>query len=237
MASLFSKVRIAVLSKAHSLLDKVIDLDSTEAVKQHVRDLEQACDELNDAAASARGNVKTVTREHDTLKVQAVELDTNINFIISDGDDSNDHLALPLQARFDELQKRAVAKSEELVTARQTAQSLGEAASALEAKHVAMVERISQLESLEQSTKAKEEGAEALRAAGRIVAGSDAVSVDDVAARLQRRADVADERFAKALGGFSGGVENDVVHAQAAARLAERKARLQVQATTAKVVG
>jgi len=41
MAGLFQKARIAALSAAHALMDKVVDLNSIGAVKQYVRDLEK----------------------------------------------------------------------------------------------------------------------------------------------------------------------------------------------------
>ena len=47
-----------------------------------------------------------------------------------------------------------------------------------------------------------------------------------MADRIQRRSDVADARFERALGEMNGQVEKDVVIAQAQARLEARKARL-----------
>ena len=37
MAGLFQKARVAALSSAHALMDKIIDLNSVGAVKQYVR--------------------------------------------------------------------------------------------------------------------------------------------------------------------------------------------------------
>jgi len=84
MAGLFQKARIAALSAAHSLMDKVVDLNSIGAVKQYVRDLENALEDLEDASAAATGHVRTVQRDADQIKSQIQELNQNIDFILSD---------------------------------------------------------------------------------------------------------------------------------------------------------
>lgn len=226
MASLFKKIRTGVLAQAHKLADALIDLDSVEALKVHIRDLEEALEELQDAAAVETGNVRTLEQAIVGLEARARELDENISFLLGDEDETNDHLATPLQAKLDALTKDLGAKREELAIARQTAAQLNGAASNLKAKHAAMVERIRSLESLERAAEAKERAAEAVRSAGAAAGGADAVSVDDVEARLRRKANVADARFERAMGEFAGGVEKDVALAQAKAAIERRKAEI-----------
>ena len=79
---------------------------------------------------------------------------------------------------------------------------------------------------MDKATKAKENAVEAIRQAGQIASAGSDVSIDAVADRIQRRADVADARFERVMGEMSGQVEKDVVMAQAQARLEARKARL-----------
>lgn len=226
MASLFRKIRTGVLAQAHKLADALIDLDSVEALKVHIRDLEEALEELQDAAAAESGNVRTLEQAITALDARAKELDENISFLLGDEDETNDHLATPLQAKLDVLTRDLTAKREELTVARQTASQLNEAASNLKAKHASMVERIRSLESLERAAKAKERAAEAVRSAGAAAGGADAISVDDVEARLRRKANVADARFQRAMGEFAGGVEQDVALAQAKAAIERRKAEI-----------
>jgi hypothetical protein len=38
MAGLLEKVRIGILAQAHSVLDKLIDLNSPQAVRQYIRE-------------------------------------------------------------------------------------------------------------------------------------------------------------------------------------------------------
>lgn len=226
MASLFQKARIAALSAAHSLMDKVIDLNSIGAVKQYVRDLESGLEDLEDASAVAAGHVRTVQREADQLKSQINELNTNIDFILGDSKPENDYLATPLEARLIGLEQRMSTKDEELDSAQKTSKALVEAAAALRAKHQGMVSQIQRLEAMDIAAKAKEKAADAIQQAGKIASSGGDVSIDAVSDRIQRRADVADARFERALGDMTDTVEKDVVVAQAQARLEARKARL-----------
>jgi phage shock protein A len=230
MAGLFQKARVAALSAAHSLLDKVIDLNSVGAVKQYVRDLENALEDLEDAAATEAGHVRTVQRDSIQIQSQMKELNQNIDFILSDSNPANDYLAKPLEARLIGLEQRNTSKNEEFVSAQKTAQALSEAVTTLQAKYQSMVEQLQRLEAMDTAAKAKENAAQAIRNAGRITSGGTSVSVDDISERIQRRSDVADAKFEQAMGTMSGQIEKDVVLAQAEARLEQRKARLSLPA-------
>jgi phage shock protein A len=226
MAGLFQKARVAALSAAHSLMDKVVDLNSIGAVKQYVRDLENALEDLQDASAAAAGQVRTVQRDSDQVRSQIKELNQNIDFILSDSKPENDYLAAPLEARLIGLEQRAASLELEIGTGQKTAQALSEAATTLQARYQNMVQQVQRLEAMDKATKAKEQAVEAIRQAGQIASTGSDVSIDAVADRIQRRADVADARFERVMGDMSGQVEKDVVLAQAQARLEQRKARL-----------
>ncbi len=230
MAGLFEKARIAALSAAHKLLDKTIDLNSIEAVKQYARDLEKALEDLQDATAAAAGHVRTVQRDSEQLTYQIKELNQNIDFVLSDNKPENDHLATPLEARLIGLEQRMSGKGEKIAAGEKTAQALAEATSTLRTRYTNMVQQIQRLEAMDRSTKAKESAVKAIRQAGKIASTGTDVSVDAVADRIQRRADVADASFERAMGDMTDSVEKDVVIAQAQARLEERKARLAIAA-------
>lgn len=224
MATILSKVRIAVLSNVHALLDKAIDLNSAEAVKQHARDLEAALEELQNEAAVARGRVRTLTREKAELDGKTQELNRSINTILTDSNPDNDHLAASMEARLVALEKRQAEKDMDITDANRTSLELDEAVAQVQAKYTAIVEDIRRLESMERSAKAKESAAKAVRAAGRLTSGGAEISVDNVASRIQGRKDVADERFTRAMGDMQ--VTNGVADAEVEDRLAKRKALL-----------
>lgn len=226
MAGLFQKARVAALSAAHGLLDKVVDMNSIGAVKQYVRDLENAVEDLEDAAAVANGHVRTVKRDADQLRFQIQELNRNIDFILADNNPANDSLAKPLEARLIGLEQRLSSKEEEIAAAEKTAEALNQAVPPLRARYETMVQQVQRLEAMERAAKAKESAVQAMRQAGRLASAGADISVDDVSQRIQRRADVADARFQRAMGDMGDQVEKDLILAQAEARLAQRKARL-----------
>lgn len=226
MAGLFQKARVAALSSAHALLDKVIDLNSIGAVKQYVRDVENALEDLEDAAATEAGHLRTAQRDAVQLQAQIKELNQNIDFILTDNNPANDHLAKPLEARLIGLEQRTSAKNEEIASTQKSSQALNEAVSTLQAKYQSMVEQLQRLVAMDAAAKAKEGAVEAMRNVGRITSAGGTISVDDISDRIQRRSDVADAKFEQAMGEMSGQLEKDVVLAQAEARLEQRKARL-----------
>jgi len=226
MAGIGSKVRTIVLSNAHSLLDKVIDMNSIGAVKQGIRDLEESIEDLEEASAQAAGYVRTITREASELEAQANELDHNIDFILGDEDENNDHLAIPLQARLDGINQQLEEKSGEIPESQTVASQLAEAVSNLRAKHAGMVQQLSKLEALDREAKAKEAAATALSRVADLTAQGADVSVDDVTAKIRRRGDVADVKFERAMGSMTDTVDKDVALAQAKATIEERKRKI-----------
>src|SRR5262249_42132502 len=61
--SLFEKFRLATLGNLHDVLDRVIDMNSTEAVKQQIRDLEGAMDQINTTTDKQKAVLTQFSRE------------------------------------------------------------------------------------------------------------------------------------------------------------------------------
>lgn len=226
MAGLLEKLRVGVLSTAHGVLDKVIDLNSIGAVKQYIRDVESELEKLRYSAAEAIAYTRSVERDLQQTQAQIAELDRNIDFVLSDSDQSNDHLAKPMEARLIGLESQEHVHREESASANQTASQLQEVVSSLAAKREEMVQQLRTLEALDRSARAKERVATTVdRVKSLTTTGADA-SIDSVADRIRRRADIADVRFEQAVDTLNTGFEKDVKLAEAEARLAARKARL-----------
>lgn len=233
MVGIFQKLRTIVLSNIHSLLDKTIDMNSVEAVKQHVRDLENALTELENGAAEAAGYVRTLSREKIELVERTVRLDKTIDLILSDSDPANDHLATAKQVELDGVNERVARVGQELSDNKNTAKKLDEAVSALKTKHAAMVRQIQTLESMSRGNKAKRDAAEAMGRVREMVRAGEDVSVDSVISRMKREGDVADEKFERAMGDMSEATGKNVAIAEAQAKIEERRKRLgQNQPTT-----
>lgn len=226
MASLLQKVRVGLLTAAHGLVDAVIDMNSVGAVRQFIRDLEGSLDQLREATAEAIAYTRSLAREQSQLRAQIEELDGNIELILTDGNPDNDHLTTAMETKLMGLEARRDQLNEESMSADTTANQLQGAVAQLEARHTAMVNQLQQLQALDRASKARELAAATMTKASRAMsAGADA-SVDDVADKIRRRADVAGVKFEQAMGDLGNQVDKDVTLAEAKARIEARKAKL-----------
>jgi phage shock protein A len=226
MAGLLEKVRIGVLAQAHNLLDKLIDLNSPQAVKQYIRDLEDSINGIENDAAEAAGHVTTTDREIHRLTGQIDSYDHAIDAILSSSDPSANDKARELQVRLNGFKQQFEAKQTEMATAKETSDALSHSLSALRSKHQSMVQQLSTLESMDRAAKDKERAARALQQAAKISSIGSDISVDDLASRIQARHDVADEKLKRALASVDDTLGKDVALTQADADIAARRARL-----------
>jgi phage shock protein A len=226
MASLLEKVRIGVLAQAHNLLDQLIDLNSPQAVKQYIRDLEDSINGIENDAAEAAGHVTTTDREVHKLTGQIESYDHAIDAILTSNDPSANDKARELQVKLNGFKQQLDAKQIEMTTARETADAITHSLSALRSKHQSMVQQLSTLETMDKAAKDKERAARALQQAAKISSIGSDISVDDLASRIQARHDVADEKLKRALASMDDTLGKDVALTQADADIAARRARL-----------
>lgn len=231
MAGIFEKARILVLGNLHYLLDKGIDLNSLVAVKQYIRDLEEAKEKIADEAAIAGGQADSLKVEIGRLKVAIGTTNENIDLILSDGDPSNDGMAVKLEKRLMETEEKLPQIESELLTQQQAAESLREANEKLQAKYETMVAQLRKLQSMQREAEAKERTAQVLLAGQRATALGEGASIDSATRRLEERSSVANARFDRAMGGVQN-MDDDIAIVQAKKRLEERKARMAASATS-----
>lgn len=227
--SIIQKLRIITLAAAHSLLDKAIDEMSIPALKQNMRDLEAAIKELENDAAEAEGSMVTANNKAVALTAQVKELNTNIDYILGDDDDSNDHLAVPLEARLTGLEVQQKAALEAVETYKATMNAVDQVASALKAKQQTRLSQIAMLESQVKTADAKNAAADAIEMANKYI-GADGSSVDSIADKIATESNVADARLRRAMGDVQTGLGQDTILLEAQGRLAARKAALKAKA-------
>src|SRR3990172_2878776 len=223
MTTALEKVRTLVLGNLHDLLDATIDLNSMGAIRQHIRDLEAAKEKIADQAAIAKGRVASLQREIADLEIKSKTTDENVDLLLNDTDPTNDHLAEALEARLISYEEALTQKREELVAQSEAANALADATARLTAKHQEMLANLRRLESMEQTSRAKQTAAEAIMQASR--AGSVDASVDNVERRMKERSVVSDARFQRALGEMADAVDTGIVEEQAKQRIAARRAK------------
>src|SRR5215472_11245036 len=226
MAGLFEKVRIGFLAQAHSVLDKLIDLNSPQAVKEYIRELESSIHGIENDAAEAAGHVTTTDRDVHRLMGQVESYDHAIDAMLVTNDSASNDKARELQVKLNGLKQQLDAKQTELATAKETTDAINHSLSALRSKHQSMVQQLSTLETMDKAAKDKERAARALQQAAKISSIGSDISVDDLASRIQARHDVADEKLKRALASMDDTLGKDVALTQADADIAARRARL-----------
>lgn len=231
MASLFEKARTFVLSNLHSLLDAAIDLNSVEAIKQHVRDLEDAQRNLMQALAGAKGNVSALRGQLASVEARIKDLTGKIELLLGDDDASNDHYADPFGEQIGDCEEELGSLREELVAAEQEVGALEQASGQLAGKVGEMHTQLRKLASMERTAAAKERAANAVSSASAALSSGVDGSVDSVTKRLQQRAGTAEASFAQAMDGLdgAGGAEAAVRRSEGSSRVAEIRARLAAQ--------
>lgn len=193
MTGLLSKFRTLAMGKAHDLLDKEIDLNSPTMLREYVRDLEAAETNLNTDAVVAAGGVRTLTREKGDLEHKIADETAAAKTYVT----TNPAVARIHATNAVNLQTQLVGKTQDLADQITVSANLDAAWAKLDAKHSAMLATVRRLESLDHSTKAKEHAASAIQSAS--AAAGSGVSIDNIQSKMQARADVADEKFSRAM--------------------------------------
>ncbi|MCB9421845.1 MAG: PspA/IM30 family protein [Ardenticatenaceae bacterium] len=85
MASLLEKTQTLIQANLHAMVDKALENNSVAVMKQYIRDAESNLDELEDAAATVGGEVKTMERKYTEYKKKADQLDRNIDALLMQG--------------------------------------------------------------------------------------------------------------------------------------------------------
>ena len=235
MAGLLEKVRIGFLAQAHSVLDRIIDLNSPQAVREYIRELERSIEGIENDAAEAAGHVTTTDREVHRLMGQIESYDHAIDAILSGNDPASTDKARELQVKLNGFKQQLEAKQAELAAAKETADAIVHSLSALRSKHQSMIQQLTALDSLDKAAKDKERAARALQQAAKISSMGSDISVDDLASRIQARHDVADEKLKRALASMDDVAGKDVALTQADADIAARRARLTGQRAAAQL--
>jgi len=85
MASLLEKTQTLIQANLHAIVDRALESNSVAVMKQYIRDAEANLDELEKAAATVGGEVKTLERKYKDYKKRADQLDRNIDTLLMQG--------------------------------------------------------------------------------------------------------------------------------------------------------
>ena len=85
MASLIDKAQTLISANLHAMVDRALEANSVAVLKQYIRDAENSLDDLEDAAATVGGEVKSLERKYKEYKKKADQMDRNIDTFLMQG--------------------------------------------------------------------------------------------------------------------------------------------------------
>jgi len=131
MATLLEKVGTLISANLHALLDKALQSNSLAVIDEYIRQVEDNLEDLEDAAATVGGQVKTLKRKMEEFEAKAAELDRNIDIFLKQG---KEDLAVAAQSKLNSTQRLAKQYREQFERQQTEYQKLLDAKLKLEAK-------------------------------------------------------------------------------------------------------
>jgi len=88
MASLLDKVSTLISANLHYMMDQALQSNSPAIIDQYIREVEHNLADLEDAAATVGGEVKSLHRKVDEFQLKSDELDRAVNAFLMEGNES-----------------------------------------------------------------------------------------------------------------------------------------------------
>ncbi|MGD2176246.1 MAG: PspA/IM30 family protein [Anaerolineae bacterium] len=222
MATLLEKVSTLISANLHSLVDQALKSNSLAVIDQYIRQVEDHLEDLEDAAATVGGEVKSIKRKLNDLEQKEDELDRAIDAFLMEG---NEETAVAAQSKLNST-RRLVETYEEQVTRLQDEYGkLLDAKVKLEARLSTMKQEREELQALLELAKSKEIAVDAMKGLDDLM-GSGDTDISRIAgsiyARLDKATTAAEMRAASLDEQIDEVLERDVLDRQ----LSERKKRL-----------
>ena len=222
MASLMEKVGTLIRANLHALIDEALKKNSVAVLDEYIRQAENNLEDLEDAAATVGGNVRTLERKYNEFQVKADELDRNIDLLLQKG---KEDLAVAAQSKLNSTARLVEQYKEQWERQQREYQALINAKLKLEAKLTTIKQEREELQSLLELAKSKEITAKAIQSLDDVVGMGDADIArigDSIRARLDKasaRSELAASRLEEQMDEV---LESGAIDAQ----LEERKRRL-----------
>jgi phage shock protein A len=195
MTSIFAKVRVITLGNFHSLLDKVIDLNSIPMIEQYVRDLEDARKDLQGTLAEKKFDLTTAQNDLKTHQATSAGMERDIQLLASqEKNDAAKRLAVALVGinRAIEQDKAAIA------TVQGTVARFEDAVARVVAQEQKMKTQLGTLRTTVALSRSQQRATAAVEAAGTAIQAGG--SIDNLAERIGHEAARSQAAFENALG-------------------------------------
>jgi phage shock protein A len=170
MASLLEKTQTLISANLHQMVDKALEANSVAVMRQYIRDAEDNIDQLEDAAATVGGEVKTLERKYKEYKKKGDQLDRNIDALLMQG---KPELARAAQTELNTARRLQEQYHEQWVRQEREYESLLNARLKLQAKLTTIRQEEKELEALLELAKSKEATVKAIKSLDDLVGVGD----------------------------------------------------------------
>ncbi len=222
MASLLEKTRTLIKANLHDMVDQALQANSSAVLKQYIRDAEKNLDELEDAAATVGGEVKSLERKYKEYKKKGDQLDRNIDMLLMQG---KTDLARTAQDELNTTRRLQEQYHDQWVRQQREYEALKSARLKLEARLRTIRREQKELEALLRLAESKEKTVEAIKSLDDLQGIGDADIArmgDSIRARLDK-ASAYSEMYADRL---DNQMDDALGKAELDLQLEERKRRL-----------
>lgn len=160
MATLLEKAQTLISANLHAMVDRALESNSVAVMKQYIRDAEANLSELEEAAATVGGEVKTLERKYKEYKKQGDQLDRNIDTLLMQG---KTDLARAAQNELNTSRRLQEQYHEQWVRQQREYEALLNARLKLQAKLTTIRQEQKELEALMELAKSKEATVRAIK--------------------------------------------------------------------------
>jgi phage shock protein A len=190
MASLLEKVQTLVAANLHALVDQALKANSLAVIDQYIRQVQDNLEDLEDAAATIGGEVKTLKRKFDEFSAKAAELDRNIDLMLKEG---KEELAVAAQSKLNSTQRLAETYKAQYERQQVEYAKLLDAKLKLEAKLTTVKQEREEMQALLDLAKSKELTSKTMQSLDNLL-GSGDQDVARMAESIRARLDKAQAR-------------------------------------------
>lgn len=153
MASLLDKVSTLISANLHALIDQALKSNSLAVIDEYIRQVENNLADLEDAAATVGGEVKSIKRRLADQEQKQTELDRGIDAFLMEG---NEAAAVAAQSRLNSVARLVETYQDQVQRQDQEFKKLLDAKVKLEARLATMKLEREELQALLELAKSKE---------------------------------------------------------------------------------
>ncbi|MCB9161405.1 MAG: PspA/IM30 family protein [Caldilineaceae bacterium] len=222
MASLLEKVSTLISANLHYMVDQALKTNSLAVIDQYIRQVENNLEDLEDAAATVGGEVKSIKRKLAEYEQKEAELDRAVDAFLVEG---NEAAAVAVQSRLNSTQRLVETYKAQLERQESEFRNLLDAKVKLEARLATMKQEREELQALLELAKSKETTVKAMKSLDDLMGSGDS-DIKSIAESIYARLDKASAASEMRAASLDEQMDDVLERTALDAQLAERKKKL-----------